>query len=297
MTHTSYTGRFAPSPSGQLHFGSLLAALGSYLQAKAHNGQWLVRIEDLDPPREVPGAADDILRTLEAYGLCWDGEVMYQSQRHDAYRATLDQLDQAGLLYACRCTRKQIQAAGGFYPGTCQSLALPWPGNALRLHTTSPVTHFQDSHFGRIQIPEALAAEDFIVLRKDGLFAYNLAVVVDDIEQGITEVVRGADLIEPTGRQQYLYACLEQSLPGYLHLPLAVTDNGLKLSKQNHAPALPLDSPQPALFQALDFLGQQPPQALLQATTEELLQWAVANWQVEKIPSVQALPLTPRECL
>ena len=230
----NYIGRFAPSPSGPLHFGSLVAALGSYFQAKSNQGKWLVRMEDLDPPREMAGAADLILKTLEAYHLFWDGEVVYQSQRHDMYQAQIDQWVADKQAYYCQCTRKQIKALGGFYNGHCRDAGLIDSGEqAVRLRMDFPVESFDDVRHGTIQIPKALAEEDFIIKRRDGLFAYNLAVVLDDIEQGVTEVVRGADLIEPTGRQISLYKTLKQKTVSYLHLPLATDDLGNKLSKQH----------------------------------------------------------------
>ena len=193
MQESHYVGRFAPSPSGDLHFGSLIAALGSYLQARAQRGQWLVRIEDIDPPREVPGAAARILSALEHYGLHWDGQVIYQSQRHDAYRAALDLLQRQGLSYYCTCTRSRIQHIGGLYDGHCRDLQLGPQGAAIRLRQTAPVYGFHDRLQGELHADPALAGEDFIIRRRDGLFAYNLAVVIDDHFQGVTEIVRGSD--------------------------------------------------------------------------------------------------------
>ncbi|MGL4206927.1 MAG: tRNA glutamyl-Q(34) synthetase GluQRS [Aeromonadaceae bacterium] len=282
-SRSGYVGRFAPSPSGPLHFGSLIAALGSFLQARSQGGAWLVRIEDLDPPREVPGAADEILRTLERLGLTWDGEVLYQSRRHERYQAVLDRFYHQGLTYYCHCSRAQIQAAGGLYPGSCRALGLPATGNALRLHLSQPVYGFVDELHGPIQVAAALAAEDFILKRRDGLFAYNLAVVVDDADSGVTQVVRGADLIEPTVRQIALYRLLGQPEPSWLHLPLAVQKAGFKLSKQNHAPALIPGAESLQLWQALAFLGQEPPEEL-QGDRDLLLNWATTHWQQHKIP-------------
>ena len=292
-TNKHYIGRFAPSPSGPLHFGSLVAALGSYLQAKAQQGTWLVRMEDLDPPREMPGAADDILRTLEAYGLEWDGGIMYQSQRHEAYQAQIDVWLDNQQAYYCQCTRKQIKQAGGFYPGTCRDKHLEAAENAIRLKVDAPVLAFDDLLHGHISIPAPLAEEDFIIRRRDGLFAYNLAVVLDDIEQGVTEVVRGADLVEPTGRQIGLYRLLGQPEVSYLHLPLAVTENGNKLSKQNHAPAIDKTNPRPALIEAMAFLGLQPPADLASMPVTEILQWGIAHWQLSSLPATTAITLAP----
>ncbi|MCG7498557.1 tRNA glutamyl-Q(34) synthetase GluQRS [Vibrio sp. Of7-15] len=286
-----YIGRFAPSPSGPLHFGSLVAALGSYLQAKAQQGTWLVRMEDLDPPREMEGAADLILRTLEAYGLYWDGSVMYQSQRHDAYQAQIEHWLVHQQAYYCQCTRKQIKQSGGFYSGTCRDKHLSDNDTSVRLTMVEPVTEFTDLLHGTIKINPELAKEDFIIKRRDGLFAYNLAVVLDDIEQGVTEVVRGADLIEPTGRQISLYKLFKQPTVSYLHLPLALGADGNKLSKQNHAPAIDLDNPKPTLLAALHFLGMSPDNALKSANIDEILAWATKNWQINRLPA--QIQITP----
>lgn len=286
MTYSApdrYIGRFAPSPSGPLHFGSLIAALGSYLQAKVNQGLWLVRIEDLDPPREVPGAADDILRTLDAFGLHWDGEVVYQSRRHGRYQAVLDDWAGRGLSYHCHCTRRMIAEAGGFYRGHCRDLRLPAAGAAVRLRLERPIHDFEDRLQGRVTVAGPLAEEDFIIHRRDGLYAYNLAVVLDDAEAGVTEVVRGADLLEPTVRQLALYRLLGAPAPGWLHLPLA-TQGGHKLSKQNHAPALDKRRPEMPLWQALAFLGQLPPPDLAGAGVAELLAWARQHWRLERVP-------------
>lgn len=280
----SYIGRFAPSPSGPLHFGSLIAALGSYLQAKANQGKWLVRIEDLDPPREQPGAADSILRTLEQFGLYWDGQVVYQSQRHARYQEVLDQLYQAGKTYHCICTRAQIQAAGGLYPGSCRTLGHDAHQAAVRLIVQKPHDQFHDELLGEIKADAKLAAEDFILKRRDGLFAYNLAVVIDDHDSGITEVVRGADLLEPTVRQIILYEELGWQVPQWLHLPLAIQENGLKLSKQNHAPSIDDLPVIPTLCQALKFLGQPIPESTDDYSIPALLDWAVMHWQLASIP-------------
>ncbi|AUX95378.1 tRNA glutamyl-Q(34) synthetase GluQRS [Mixta gaviniae] len=287
---TPCTGRFAPSPSGELHFGSLIAALGSYLHARAQGGRWLVRIEDIDPPREVPGAADAILRQLDHYGLHWDGEVLWQSQRHDAYRDALAWLRQHRQSYYCTCTRSRIQQIGGVYDGHCRDLQLGPENAALRLRQREPIRQFHDLLRGDIHADDALAEEDFIIHRRDGLFAYNLAVVVDDHFQGVTEIVRGADLIAPTVRQIALWRQLGWQEPAYLHLPLALNHDGNKLSKQNHAPALPAGDPRPVLIDALRFLGQRAPEAWRDITTAQLLAQAVAQWDLAKMPRNDALP-------
>nr|WP_128179590.1 MULTISPECIES: tRNA glutamyl-Q(34) synthetase GluQRS [Erwiniaceae] len=280
----SYIGRFAPSPSGELHFGSLIAALGSYLQARSQQGNWCVRIEDIDPPREVPGAAAQILRQLEHYGLHWDGEVVWQSQRHEAYRDILVWLRENRQSYFCTCPRSRIQQLGGHYDGHCRNLQHRADNAALRLRQTAPVTRFHDVLRGQISVDAALAQEDFIIHRRDGLFAYNLAVVVDDHFQGITEVVRGADLIEPTVRQITLFEQLGWKTPAYLHLPLVLNNDGNKLSKQNHAPALAKSDPRPALIGALRFLGQSVHTGWQDESLESLLKQAIQRWDVTKIP-------------
>ncbi|MBE0365236.1 glutamyl-Q tRNA(Asp) synthetase [Pseudoalteromonas ulvae UL12] len=279
-----YRGRFAPSPSGPLHFGSLIAALGSYLDAKAHQGKWLLRIEDIDSPRVVPGASDSILRTLDAFALHWDETVVYQSQRHELYQHTLIQLHQQHAIYACQCTRKQIKASGGVYSNQCRDLSLDLKTNALRLKQQHPVTDFIDRIQGPIHVSSDFANEDFIVKRRDGLFAYQLVVVLDDIDQGITDIVRGADLLEPTVRQISLYQLLNQPVPQFAHLPLAVTEPGFKLSKQNHAPAVDNQNPSPALVAALAFLGLQLPKELHSSSPETILSWAIAHWHIDDIP-------------
>ncbi|MEC5342969.1 tRNA glutamyl-Q(34) synthetase GluQRS [Brenneria populi] len=283
-----YIGRFAPSPSGDLHFGSLIAALGSYLQARARRGRWLVRIEDIDPPREIPGAAARILSQLEHYGLYWDGEATYQSQRHALYQQALRWLAQQGLSYYCTCTRSRIRQLGGRYDGHCRDRALPAAGAAIRIRQTSPVLSFHDGLSGEIYADPALAGEDFIIHRRDGLFAYNLAVVVDDSDQNVTEIVRGADLIEPTVRQISLYRLLGRREPDYIHLPLVLNADGHKLSKQNHAPALPEGDPRPVLIAALEFLHQPLPESWQDLTLTALLEWSVAHWSLAAIPRQEA---------
>ncbi|MGY0219806.1 tRNA glutamyl-Q(34) synthetase GluQRS [Endozoicomonadaceae bacterium StTr2] len=286
-----YTGRFAPTPSGPLHFGSLVAALASYLDARAVGGQWLVRMEDIDPPREQPGAADTILKALDAYGLHWDGPVMYQSNRSEAYRAALDELKQRELLYPCTCSRKKLSPYQGRYPGFCRNLTeSPQAPYSLRLKTPARTVTFDD----RIQGTQAFPLDeigDSILLRKDGLFAYQLAVVIDDAEQGITDIVRGSDLLDSTPRQQYLRQLFDFPEPVYAHLPVILNDNGSKLSKQNHADALPLDNPLPLLARALQALSQPVPESVFDLTVEALLQWSVDHWNIESIPSRMGIPL------
>jgi glutamyl-Q tRNA(Asp) synthetase len=288
----TYVGRFAPSPSGPLHFGSLIAALGSYFQAKSQGGKWLVRMEDLDPPREMPGAAQWILQALEAYGLHSDGEVIYQSQRHHLYQAQIDQWLTDGIAYYCNCSRKQIKQDGGFYLGHCRDKQLSVTDEcAIRLRMQHPVEQFTDQRRGVIKIPPQLAGEDFIIKRRDGLYAYNLAVVLDDIAQGVTEVVRGADLIEPTGRQISLYQTLGVTPVSYLHLPLAMEQAGRKLSKQNHAAAIDISNPGPTLVQAMQFLGFQLPTGFNDLSVDEMLCWGWQNWSISQLPDATEIIL------
>lgn len=279
-----YRGRFAPSPSGPLHFGSLVAALASYLDAKTHQGSWLVRMEDIDTPRVVQGADSAILTALEKFGLHWDEKVEYQSQRHTLYQDTLAQLKPD--LYACNCTRKMIKQAGGLYQGHCKSLALDFNDHAIRLTQTHPVYQFTDLLQGQVNVPHDLADEDYIVKRRDGLFAYQLVVVVDDIEQKISRVVRGADLLEPTARQISLFKQLGHTVPEYAHVPLAVTEPGFKLSKQNHAPAINIDDPIPELLRALSFLGLDVTDDMKLSNVEEVLTWAGTQFSLTAIPQV-----------
>ncbi|WP_105188353.1 tRNA glutamyl-Q(34) synthetase GluQRS [Pseudoalteromonas sp. T1lg48] len=290
MTHldgdhgaTAYVGRFAPSPSGPLHFGSLVAALGSYLDAHAHQGQWLVRIEDIDTPRVRPGADSDILHTLEAYGLHWHGEVIWQSQRLPRYAQVTQQLMEQGQVYGCQCTRKEIKALGGVYKGHCRNLQLRGEHLALRLKQQQPVYHYLDALQGRVDIAALEAEEDYIIKRRDGLFAYQLVVVVDDMDQGITHVVRGADLLIPTARQIGLFQQLGYPAPQYMHLPLAVASPGFKLSKQNYAPAIDRQNPQPALLDALRFLGFAPDPELVTYPVADILSWALSQYQRQSL--------------
>lgn len=287
-----YRGRFAPSPSGDLHFGSLIAALASYLDARAHQGKWLLRIEDIDPPREVAGATSSIQHTLDSHGLHWDEAICYQSQQSQQYEQVLDWLQQQQLSYHCRCTRKQIQQAGGTYSGHCRQLGLGAEGCSTRFKNHQPVTEFNDGLLGQVHLPADMACEDFIIKRKDGLYAYHLAVVTDDIRQGITHIVRGSDLLEPTACQLALYKTFQQPQPHYLHLPVAVTAPGKKLSKQNHAQALKAVDALLNLYQALQFLQQPLLPFTDYANTEALLNWAVQHWQTTLIAKTREIAIS-----
>ncbi len=282
-------GRFAPTPSGGLHFGSLIAALASFLHARRQGGRWLVRMEDVDAPRCVPGADALILRQLALYGLHWDGEVVYQSQRAEAYRAARDALLDKGLAYACRCSRVQVRAAathfgseGAIYPGTCRGLGLrAEAGLAVRLDTQRVQgvgsVRFVDGLHGAIEHDVAADLGDFVLWRVEDCAAYHLAVVVDDAWQGVTEVVRGSDLLDSTPRQILLQRALGLPAPRYAHVPLALGGNGQKLSKQNLAPVLPIKSPGEDVWDALAFLGERPPLELRGAMPQEQLHWALSR--------------------
>ncbi|WP_062261747.1 tRNA glutamyl-Q(34) synthetase GluQRS [Endozoicomonas arenosclerae] len=287
----SYIGRFAPSPSGPLHFGSLVAALASYLDARSQNGTWLVRMEDIDPPREQSGAADLILKSLETYGLHWDDSVLYQSQRHDAYQQIIRDLQSRGFVYPCTCTRKELQGYGGVYPGICRDkVDNTQAPHSLRVRCPETLIEFQDLIQGTIQsaLPDL---GDFIIQRKDGLFAYQLAVCADDAFQGITHVVRGYDLLSATPWQIYLLSLLETDSPVYAHVPVITLENGDKLSKQNHAPEIPLDQPEPLLIKALEALGQNPDSGLNGCNVTDILSWGIEHWQIEKVAKQPSVPL------
>ncbi|MCF1438082.1 MAG: tRNA glutamyl-Q(34) synthetase GluQRS [Shewanella sp.] len=287
---SSYIGRFAPSPSGSLHFGSLVAALGSYLRARSQLGRWLVRIEDIDPPREIPGAVDNILRTLEQFGLHWDGEVLYQSARLSAYQQQINHLLAEDQAYFCQCSRKQIKQMGGTYDGRCGRLQPPLSSGAIRIHNQSAIESFYDVLMGNVITSTNFAAEDFILKRSDGLYAYQLVVVLDDAFQGITEVVRGADLLEATVRQISLYRQFGLPEPGWLHLPLASLEPGFKLSKQNHATPVDGNQPQPALQAALAFLGQA--QVEWHQDIRLMIEQAVTQFDLHRVPGQREILLT-----
>lgn len=290
-----YRGRFAPSPTGPLHFGSLIAAVGSYVMARRAGGEWWVRIDDVDRTRCVTGAADDILRTLERFALYWDGPVVYQSQRDALYEAALKRLIDAGLAYPCGCTRKEVAAvarrgpAGLIYPGTCEAgLPRGREARAWRVRTAGHRLHLED----RLQPPLNCDLHDdvgdFIVRRGDGLFAYHLACVVDDAEAGVTEIVRGADLLWSTPPQIHLQRALDVPTPAYAHLPVAVNESGNKLSKQTFAAPLNPRHARQLLIDALRFLGQKPPDELARAQPGEILAWAVEEWRDSDVPRAAA---------
>ncbi|TNF32690.1 MAG: tRNA glutamyl-Q(34) synthetase GluQRS [Gammaproteobacteria bacterium] len=298
MSESPYIGRFAPSPTGPLHFGSLIAALASFLEARRHHGRWLVRMEDVDELRNVDGAADDILFTLEAYGFEWDGEVMYQTRRKEAYQAALEQLAAEDRIYRCTCSRRDLQelaepgAHGLIYPGICAASRHPeHVEHAIRLRTDDHPIRFNDAIMGEFSQNLAQDVGDFIIRRRDGLFAYQLAVVVDDAEQHISHVVRGVDLLDSTPRQMHLQHCLSLPTPNYAHLPLAVNARGDKLSKQTQAPAIEKRKAATTLVRALRFLGQQAETGLEHADIATVWQWALNDWDLAQIPNQQSIIL------
>ncbi len=277
-----YVGRFAPSPTGPLHFGSLVAALASQMEAQAAKGKWRLRMEDLDKPREQPGAADAILRALDRLGLEWDGPVLYQSARLEHYRGALDDLARRGFTYPCGCTRREIEdsalAIDGsrIYPGTCRhGLAPGKQARAVRLRTHGAPIGFADRVQGWVEQSVEREVGDFALLRADGLYAYQLAVVVDDAEQGVTDVVRGADLLDSTARQIHLQRLLGCRTPRYAHVPVAVNAAGEKLSKQTGARPLDLSDPKAELARARRFLGQ-----------------GEHGWDALRVPRARTMPIS-----
>jgi glutamyl-Q tRNA(Asp) synthetase len=290
VCHTAYRGRFAPTPSGPLHFGSLVAAAGSYLEAKSHNGQWRLRIDDLDPPRVVPGATASILRCLEALGFEWDGPVLYQSKRLLAYHAALHRLWLAGVVYPCACSRKQIADSalpgveGPVYPGTCRNAPPPGrPARALRLSVQGARVAFDDLLLGQQRRNLEREAGDFVLYRADGVYSFHLASAVDDGEQGVTDIVRGADLLESSACQIQLLRLLALPVPRYVHLPVAVDQSGEKLSKQTKAAPVDATRPLVILRAVLRFLNQALPDDLDGATVPEFWRYAINRWDLQRI--------------
>lgn len=291
-----YCGRFAPSPTGPLHFGSLVAAVASYLEARTRSGKWLLRMEDVDAPRCRMAAADAILRTLEGFGFDWDGEIVWQNQRRDVYQAALERLRAAGAVFPCACTRKEMADSllapdgAALYPGTCRfGLADGRSARSWRLRVGEASVVFEDEIQGRVECDLASDVGDFVVKRADGLFAYQLAVVVDDADAGITHVVRGADLLDSTARQITLQQKLGLTPPVYAHLPVAVNASGEKLSKQTGARPLDESIPGAKLVAALNFLGQQPPPELVHAQVSDVWGWAIKNWNLAAVSKCRTL--------
>ncbi|MGA7828776.1 MAG: tRNA glutamyl-Q(34) synthetase GluQRS [Geobacteraceae bacterium] len=294
-------GRFAPSPTGPLHLGSLVTALGSYLLAKQEGGQWFLRIEDLDTPRVIPGVADDMLRTLDTLGFQWDGEVIWQSRRSEAYAVALERLLESASAYPCGCSRAEIARIataphpddeGPVYPGLCRD-GLP-PGKSprsVRVRVTDEPICFKDGLLEQVCQDLAATGGDFVVKRADGLYAYQLAVVVDDAESGVNQVVRGADLLSSTPRQIHLQRLLGYPEPDYFHFPLVTDPDGAKLSKRDNAVSLAASRDLEReghllLFDSLRFLGQNPPIFLRDSSCPEILSWAVQNFSLDAVPRV-----------
>jgi glutamyl-Q tRNA(Asp) synthetase len=302
MRVEAYIGRFAPSPTGPLHFGSLVCALASFVDARYHSGRWLVRVEDIDPPREVPGATTTILQQLNDHGLVWDGELLYQSSRTAAYRDAIENLKSSGAAYNCDCPRQRITALGGIYDGHCRDRNVT-ENAAVRLQMpteTKSIVRFSDLIMGDYSQNLSAEAGDFVVQRRDGLFSYQLAVTVDDQFQNISHVIRGADLIDSTPRQIYLQKCLgffsanhfptSSPLITYGHLPMATNAEGQKLSKQNHAAALMIGAEAQNLWLALEWLQQQPPTELKNESVQRILDWAIGNWSIDSVPKQISVP-------
>lgn len=292
MGDACYIGRFAPTPSGPLHYGSLVTAVASYCHARSMQGLWLLRIEDIDKPRVVKGASDDILRTLEAFGFEWDDAVLYQSQRFDAYEYVIQELIQNDSLYRCECSRKSLQnkhldygPLGMIYPGYCRNKKLTNRHASLRLDVrTAGIQQFTDDVFGPFSLDISNQVGDVVLKRVDGVYAYHLAVVVDDIFQGVSHIVRGADLLEVTNLHLFIYQLLDNMPPGYLHVPLATNPEGKKLSKQTGAKALNTEKPGEQLLAALEFLGQGFDRGMASASPAQILQQACNNWDSKRIP-------------
>ncbi|MFK0089106.1 tRNA glutamyl-Q(34) synthetase GluQRS [Pseudomonas sp. NPDC090755] len=290
MNPTSYVGRFAPTPSGFLHFGSLVAALASWLDARAVGGRWLLRMEDIDPPREAPGAQAAILHTLENYGLEWDGEVVYQSQRHGAYADVVEHLFRQGLAYTCTCSRKQLEGYNGIYPGLCRNAGYARDEGAIRLRVPELTYRFEDRVQGLFEQHLGREVGDFVIRRRDGLYAYQLAVVLDDAWQGVTDIVRGADLLDNTPRQLYLQELLGLSQPRYLHVPLITQPDGHKLGKSYRSAPLPTEQATPLLLRALRALGQATDGGMAQGSPAEVLAHAARHWNPDAISRRLSVP-------
>ncbi len=285
-----YRGRFAPTPSGPLHFGSLVTAVGSYLDAKHNNGTWFVRIDNLDPLREKVGATDSILRTLDAYGFQWDEKVIYQSNRSEAYQAAINTLDEMDIIYYCNCSRKQLNARckqgeyGAIYDGKCYNRNLFVNSSYSKRLKVSGRVSFKDRLQGVVSQDLSAEVGDFVLKRKDELYTYHLAVVVDDFDLGATHVIRGGDLLALTPQQIYIQRKLGIKQPIYAHLPLALQQDGRKLSKSAMANAVDYNQPVPTLWKALSFLGQRPPTELKYQSLDELWNWAKSNWLLCELP-------------
>lgn len=286
MPSDNYKGRFAPSPTGPVHYGTLVAAVGSYLQARKNNGEWFVRMDDVDTLRIVDGADSDILHTLDHFGFKWDGEVTYQTQQVDSYQQALEKLVSQSLVFPCTCSRKILAKTDSkIYPGTCRHRALAEnEEHALRILSQNFDIKFDDVVMGKQSQNIERQCGDFIIKRRDGLFAYQLAIVVDDAIQGITEVVRGADLLDSTPRQIYLQRLLNYPTPRYCHLPLAIDDLGNKISKSGGAAKVETNDREKLLISSLNFLGQKALDDLVKSNINDIWSWAIKNWNVKYVP-------------
>ena len=288
-----YKGRFAPSPTGPVHYGTLIAAVGSYLQAKKNNGEWLIRMEDVDTTRKIEGSDVDILNTLEAFGFEWHGEIIYQSKQTELYEQALEQLISQSMVFPCLCSRKQLAESNSeIYPGNCRGRHLPEKNeHALRVVAKNITIKFNDAVMAKQSQNIEQQCGDFVIKRRDGLFAYQLAVVVDDALQGISEIVRGADLLDCTPRQIYLQQLLNYPTPAYCHLPLAVDSAGNKISKSEGASKINIKLKEKQLVCVLDFLGQQPPVDLAESNIKDIWVWAIKHWQIKLVPQCKTIPV------
>jgi len=286
-----YKGRFAPSPTGAVHYGTLIAAVGSYLQARTNRGQWYLRIDDIDRTRKIEGADTAIIKTMESFGFEWDGEIVYQSSQTEYYQQALEQLMSHSLVFPCLCSRKQLaESHSEVYPGTCRNRQLPESKqHALRIRAKNIDISFNDAVMGPQQQNIEKQCGDFIIKRRDGLFAYQLAIVVDDAMQNITEIVRGADLLASTPRQIYLQQLLHYPTPDYCHLPLAVDAAGNKISKSAGATRININNREKLLLSVLDFLGQQPPDELAKCTLNDIWAWAIKHWKLSLVPTDKSI--------
>ncbi len=293
----NYVGRFAPSPTGPLHMGSLMAAVSSYLHARQAGGRWLVRIEDIDPPREMPGASDAILSDLEALELYWDDKPSYQSSHLDEYRTIAERLIDAGLAYRCSCSRRDIRSRGdegplGYrYSGVCRGRQLHLRDTAIRVNADSARGIFEDGLQGECAYDVPAVLGDYVIFRSDGLPAYHLAVVVDDARQGITHIVRGTDLLDLTGIQIHLQRTLNLPTPVYIHVPIIVNDAGQKLSKRTGAEPLRASNGNAVAREVLNYLGLKAPRELHRARPAELWSWAIENWEIDALQGIKEITL------
>ncbi len=294
ITATGYIGRFAPTPSGPLHYGSIIAALGSYLQAKTNNGKWLVRIDDIDLDRAVTGADKIILQQLESLGLFWDGEVVYQSHRLDLYKASLEILESLNCIYPCTCSRKNLSEKS--YACHCRNGLKPDKiARSIKIRTNNNEVSINDQLQGYYAQRLETDVGDFIIKRADGYYAYHLATVVDDAEQKITDIVRGVDLLDSTPRQVFLQNKLNLNTPSYLHLPIAIDNKGKKISKSLAPELINQYIPNEILFSALQFLNQSPPADLISSDVKTILDWAIKNWDIKILPRQKEMPVKREE--